>query len=124
MKASDPHNEGGSALETVSLAGAGLLAALSATCCVIPVGAMILGLGGAWLSVLGPLVEWRGPILAASGLMLAWAAVRWRRRRGARSALRTALLAGVGLLWLGALAAPLWEGAATATLFRIWRDMP
>ena len=42
---------------------AALLALLSASCCVLPIGLSILGLGGAWLTMLGPFIAYRGFIL-------------------------------------------------------------
>jgi len=44
----------------VVLGIATLLALLSASCCVLPIGLAIVGLGGAWLAVLGPFVAYRG----------------------------------------------------------------
>ena len=48
---------------------AGLLALISASCCVLPIGLSILGLGGTWLLLLGPFVAYRAPIVVAVGLV-------------------------------------------------------
>ena len=62
------------------IGGAGLLALLSASCCVLPIGLSIIGLGGTWLVMLGPFVEYRIEILVVVGLVLAWGWLRlWRR---------------------------------------------
>ena len=49
---------------------AALLALLSASCCVLPIGLSIIGLGGTWLTMLGPFVAYRGFILVAVAIAL------------------------------------------------------
>jgi mercuric ion transport protein len=107
---------------------AGLAAALSATCCVLPLALSILGLGGAWLSFLGFFTEARAYIIAVCFLLLATSVVLlWRTRligptrkteqsRGAR----ILVLASTALLLAAAVSAPLWEREATAFLWKIW----
>ncbi|NHB76521.1 hypothetical protein G8O29_07170 [Rhodobacter sp. M37P] len=107
------------------LGGAALLALFSASCCVLPIGLSIIGLGGAWLTQLGPFVAWRVPILLVLGALLAWAwfailrprACKTRRRRGAiLAALATAA-------FLIAASAPLWEAQAEAAMWSLWQDL-
>lgn len=116
-------------------AGAGLAAALTAlaaaSCCLLPLTLAILGVGGAWLAALGPLVEHQRLIASAAVLLLA---VAWllalrpfaagsssgtpRRRRLPR--MTSTLLAAASALTLLALARPLWEPAAVGWLWQIW----
>ena|SRR6056297_3537185 len=48
---------------------AALLALLSASCCVLPIGLSIMVLGGAWLTILGPFIAYRGAFLSVSQLL-------------------------------------------------------
>lgn len=124
MKASESESSarGLQAPPTGLLAGTALLALVSASCCVLPLGLSIVGLGGAWLVYLGPLVAWRVPILASLGLVLVWSwfsilrpgACRARRAR----ALGFASVASVA--FLVALTSPYWQGAAEAYLWSVW----
>ena len=99
-----------------------LPALLSASCCVLPIGLAIVGLGGAWLAVLGPLVAYRWAILGAVGLVLLWAWFRLFRnaRRGARMRGAMALATFASLSFAVALAAPLWEAETTRMLMGVW----
>ncbi|MGV6850241.1 MAG: hypothetical protein ACWA5A_17855 [Marinibacterium sp.] len=103
--------------------GAGLAALLSASCCVVPIGLSILGLGGSWLAVLGPFVAWRTEILLVVGAILAFGWVSfWRRRRCARRNRSAPVLLGLATLALVlAVSAPLWEADATRTMMALWR---
>lgn len=98
--------------------GASILAVLSASCCVLPVGLTLLGLGGAWLTILGPFVAYRHVILIVIGGVLAWSWFSlWRSSCGGRRyAINLALVAVATLIYLAALSAPLWE-------FQVTRDM-
>jgi mercuric ion transport protein len=111
-------------LAPLMVGGAGMLALLSASCCVLPIGLSILGLGGAWLSLLGPFVAWRGAILVVVGLVLIWATVRVIRRppcRGRRA--RSFLPLGFALLAFAAsLTAPLWEAGAERAMWALWQE--
>lgn len=106
------------------IGGAGALALLSASCCVLPIGLSILGLGGAWLGLLGPFVAYRPAILLAVGGVLVWAAVQLIRRppcKGRRAG--TFLILGFALLAFAASAtAPLWEVQAQRMMWTLWQD--
>ncbi len=109
---------------TMMIGGAGVLALLSASCCVLPIGLSILGLGGAWLGLLGPFVAFRPAILVAVGGVLAWAAVRLIRRppcKGRRAG--TFLILGFAVLAFAASAsAPLWEVQAQRVMWSLWQE--
>ena len=91
---------------------ASLLAIASASCCVLPIGLSIMGLGGTWLTVLEPFVAYRSIILigVGAGLVAAWATLI-RRRGGCRKRKRTGLILALicSSLFLAAVTAPLWE---------------
>ena len=99
-------------------ASAALLALLSASCCILPVALSIVGLGGAWLSVLGPFVAYREFVLAAVALALLWGWIAVLRRGHGRMALVTLTVAS--LVFLIALSAPLWERDASQALWAYW----
>ena len=107
------------------LGGAALLALFSASCCVLPIGLSIIGLGGAWLTLLGPFVAWRVPILLVLAALLAWAwfallrpgACQTRRRRD----LTFATAATVAFLI--AASAPLWQARAEAAMWSLWQAL-
>ena len=106
------------------IGGAGLLALLSPSCCVLPIGLSIIGLGGTWLTMLGPFVAYRIEILVVVGLVLAWGWLRLLRRWNCASRKRSTLFI-LGLTTLAfALAAssPLWEEEAARTMFALWRQ--
>ena len=106
------------------IGGAGLLALLSASCCVLPIGLSIIGLGGTWLTMLGPFVAYRIEILVVVGLVLAWGWLRLLRRWNCASRKRSTLFI-LGLTTLAfALAAssPLREEEAARTMFALWRQ--
>lgn len=101
---------------------AGLLALLSASCCVLPIALAIAGLGGSWLAVLGPFVAYRTAILVGVGAFLAWSWVRlYRSRRcaeGRRGAV--ALTALATLAFVVAAASPAWEAGAVQGMMDLW----
>ncbi len=101
---------------------AALLALLSASCCVLPIALSIVGLGGAWLVVLGPFVAYRTAILVAVGLVLLWAWFRLfrGRRRGVRMWGAKALAIVASLSFAVAVSSPLWEADAARMLMGIW----
>lgn len=104
--------------------GAGLLALLSASCCVLPIGLSILGLGGTWLTMLGPFVEYRIEILVIVGFVLAWGWFRmWSRWACAgRKRSTFVLLALTTVAFALAVSSPLWEEDAARTMFALWRQ--
>ena len=106
------------------IGGAGLLALLSASCCVLPIGLSIIGLGGTWLVMLGPFVEYRIEILVLVGLVLAWGWIRlWRRWQCASRRRSTViLLSFTTLAFILAASSPLWEEGAARTMFALFRQ--
>lgn len=68
-----------------AMAKTGLLgsigAALTATCCVLPVALMLLGVGGSWLGVFGPLAAASIYVAAASAVIVSGAWILAVRRR-------------------------------------------
>jgi mercuric ion transport protein len=103
---------------------AGLLALLSASCCVLPIGLSIIGLGGSWLTILGPFVAYRLPILGGVTLALIWAWYRVLRPRPCairkRSTLVWTILATFAFFI--ALTSPYWEGSAQRFMWDLWRS--
>ena len=108
----------------ILIGGAGFLALLSASCCVLPIGLSIIGLGGTWLTMLGPFVAYRVEILVVVGLILAWGWARlWQRWSCARRRRSTAILLGfTTLAFLLAASSPLWEEDAARTMWALWRQ--
>ena len=93
------------------MAGAGLLAVLAGSCCILPVGLALIGLGGSWISVLGPFVAYRSLILLGVVCVLLWAWIRiFRQRHSEQSSTRSVTItAAASLAFLAALSAPVWE---------------
>ena len=106
------------------IGGAGLLALLSASCCVLPIGLSIIGLGGTWLTMLGPFVAYRIEILVVVGLVLAWGWFRLWSRWNCASRRRATLfiLSFTTLAFVLASSSPLWEKEAERTMFALWRQ--
>ena len=104
--------------------GAGLLAFVSASCCVLPIGISIVGLGGTWLIYLSPFVVNRLPIVVVVGAILLWAWYRVWAKKVCRSRLPStvAILLPATLFFLISATAPLWEAEATRTMFALWRS--
>ena len=108
----------------ILVGGSSLLAILSASCCVLPIGLTILGLGGPWLTFLGPFVAYRTEILFAAAVIVAvaWVRLYWvrpaaeRRRKGLALTLIATLSLGV------AASAPLWERQAMRAMFGYWSE--
>ncbi len=101
---------------------AALLALLSASCCVLPIGLSIIGLGGAWLAVLGPFVAYRSAILVAVGLVLLWAWFRLIRRSrcGVRKSGAVVLAAFASLSFVVAASSPVWEEDSARMMMGVW----
>ena len=109
---------------TPLLGVASFMAIVSASCCVLPIGLSIVGLGGTWLAVLGPFVAYRSIILIGVGLILvlAWARLVTRRNGGARRRITALILAAFcTAVFLIALSAPLWEQDAAKAMLSYWR---
>ncbi|WP_299045405.1 hypothetical protein [uncultured Tateyamaria sp.] len=103
---------------------AAILALLSASCCVLPIGLSIVGLGGAWLTMLGPFIAYRGFILVAVAIALIWSwyQVIWPKAcaRRRRSAILWASFATIA--FLVALSSPYWEASAQRLMWDLWRS--
>ena len=114
----------GNAFQNVGLTIVALLAFLSASCCILPIGLTIVGFGGAWLAILGPLVAYRETILIIVSVLVAFLWFRiWatgdrpvRQRRGI--AMVSVLSLVVGIAWT----APLWELGVTSVLINVWAN--
>ena len=98
-------------VQNATLGVGSLLALVSVSCCVLPIGLSILGFGGAWLSFSGAFIAWRIPLLVLVGGMVIWSWARLvlrpaceRHRTGAFVLVSIATLA-----FLIAASAPLWE---------------
>jgi len=107
-----------------ALAGATLVAFLSASCCIIPIGLFIVGLGGAWLSFLGPFAVHRELILIFVSIVVGYLWLRMLRRRRAmpRGHLGTTLAVTASLAIVLAWTAPLWELEISVALLDIWAN--
>lgn len=114
----------GHAWDTPLLGAASLMAIASASCCVLPIGLSVAGLGGAWLTLLDPFVAYRSFILVGVGLVLlvTWARII-NRRNGCAKRRRTSLTVAsfCTLVFLIALSAPLWEQGAVQVILSYWR---
>lgn len=105
----------------LGIGSAGVAALLSASCCVLPLALSLVGLGGTWLTVLGPFVVWRVPILVAAGLALAVAWIVMVRRGLRRVRPRALVVAGLATVSLGlAATTPLWERDAQRALLELY----
>ncbi len=124
FKEQSEENATGTVWDTPVLGAASLMAITSASCCVLPIGLSVAGLGGAWLTLLGPFVAYRSFILVGIGLVLivAWARI-FNRRDGCAKRRRSALTAAsfCTLVFLIALSAPLWEENAVQAILLYWR---
>ncbi|WP_425046848.1 hypothetical protein [Primorskyibacter sp. S87] len=97
---------------------------LSASCCVLPIGLSILGLGGAWLTILGPFIAYREFILVVVAIALVWAWYRVLRCRPCRARGRSAIVwtSLASIAFLIALSSPLWEASAQRFMWDLWRS--
>jgi mercuric ion transport protein len=99
---------------------AALTALAAASCCVLPLGLAVLGVGGGWLAGLGVLVRYQ-PLIAAVAVLvlaLAWLSATVGGRRPPRTTLL--LLGAATLLTVLALTRVWWEPAAIDWLWAIW----
>ena len=101
---------------------AALLALLSASCCVLPIGLSIVGLGGSWLTMLSPFVVYREAILVVVAIALIWAWYRVLRPRGCVKRRTSSLVwAGIGTTaFLLAASSPLWEAPASKFMWGLF----
>lgn len=108
----------------ILVGGSSLVAILSASCCVLPIGLTILGLGGTWLTFLGPFVAHRTEILIAATVIVAVAWLWFFKTRRAKERYSKGLvLTLIATLSLGvAASAPLWEQQAMRALFAYWSE--
>ena len=100
---------------------AALTALLSASCCVLPIGLSIIGLGGSWLAVLGPFALYRVPILVAVGAVVFWAWLRIVRRSRCAGWKRApvGLAAFASLALITSASSAIWEEAVTNMMWSI-----
>jgi mercuric ion transport protein len=103
---------------------AAALALLSASCCVLPIALSIIGLGGSWLTMLGPFIAYRGFILLGVAIALVWAWYRVVRPKlyvtRRRPAIVWASLASIA--FLVALSSPHWEASVQRFMWDLWRS--
>lgn len=92
---------------------------LSASCCVIPIGLSIIGLGGSWLVFLSPLVMYREIVLFLVGitLVLAWVRLIHYQRLSASRPSALVVISLSTIIFFVALSAPLWEKDVTQHLW-------
>lgn len=109
---------------TTVIGSATFLAVLSASCCILPLGLSIIGLGGSWLTFLGPFVRYREFILIAVGIAIAWSWLRlWRSPCGIKGNRRGTFFTSIAtLVFFGALSASLWENDLARSLWDILRQ--
>ena len=107
------------------LGGAAILALLSASCCVLPIGLSIIGLGGSWLTFLGPIVAYRVPILAGLAIILGWSwftivrpsACKAKRKQATRyTSMAT-------FAFLIAALAPVWQASVDTLMWSLWSGL-
>lgn len=100
------------------------MALLSASCCVLPIGLTILGLGGSWLLILGPFVAYRNAIIVVVALALIWAWYRVLRPvncvKPKKSALIWVLIGTVAFII--AASSTFWEDQAARFMWSLFRN--
>ena len=116
-------SEGGKS-NTAIISSATVLAALSASSCILPLGLSAIGLGGSWLTFLSPFVRYRGIILIAVGIVIAWSWLRlWHSPFGIQGNFPGTILTSIAtFVFLGALSAPLWENDVARSLWELLRQ--
>lgn len=109
---------------TVIIGSTTVLSALSASCCILPLGLTAIGLGGSWLTFLSPFVRYREIILIAVGIVIAWSWLRlWHSPFGIQGNSRGTILTSIAtFVFLGALSAPLWENDVARSLWDLLRQ--
>ncbi|MEP2980677.1 MAG: hypothetical protein ABJO86_14390 [Lentilitoribacter sp.] len=108
----------------LALGGASILALLTASCCILPLGLAIVGLGGSWLSVLAPFIEYRVYLLTIVGLIVLWSWVSLYSSPcgllGNKKSLLIRLF--VTIIFTAALTAPYWEDGIARLMWEYLRD--
>nr|WP_319387148.1 hypothetical protein [uncultured Roseibium sp.] len=104
--------------------GAGMLALLSASCCVLPIGLTIIGLGGSWLTLLESVVAYRFEVLAAVALVLGWGWYRVWLNWGCvqRHALTLTVFVASTFAFALAASAPIWESEVARGMWFLWLE--
>lgn len=118
--AQTPDAKGSGTLATIAT----FFAAVSASCCILPLGLSVIGLGGSWLTFLSPFVQYRDIILVFVGLIIAlsWYKI-WKSSNGANTYKRGVILTSIAtLIYLGALSTPFWEDQVARSLWQILRQ--
>ena len=112
------------AARNLTLAGTAVVALLSASCCIIPIGLAMVGLGGAWLSFLVPFAAHRELILFVVSLVVGYLWLRMLRRKGKtpHGRLGATMAVTASLAVVLAWSAPLWEAKISAVLLDIWAN--
>lgn len=136
-KAIEPSHDVASPVSATAATGGlitGLLAFFAASCCALPLIFVILGMGGAWLSVFDVFLGYREETVALAAAAVAagwgvygWRRIRARRRPGPRVASgRPARLGRTGILLIsatglviGAWLINLYQGDITRSLFEL-----
>ena len=123
MSNTETHKNDANGPNRLLIGGAGLLALLSASCCVLPIGLSIIGLGGSWLLLLGPFVAYRIEIIVVVGLVITWGWIRLWKRWSCVSRIRStvAILCFATITFLLTASSPLWEEDAARTMFALFR---
>lgn len=116
-------SEGGKA-NTAIIGSATVLAALSASCCILRLGLSAIGLGGSWLTFFSPFVRYREIILVAVGIVIAWSRLRLTHSPfGIQENFCGTILTSIAtFVFLGALSAPLWENDVAHSLWELLRQ--
>ena len=119
-----PSQAQGTKADSALTGGAIVLAALSASCCILPLGLSVMGLGGSWLTFLSPFVRYRELILLVVGIAVVWSWLRlWRSPCGLRGNRGGLILTSIAtLVFIGALTAPLWENDVARSLWELLRQ--
>lgn len=103
---------------------AAFVALLSASCCVLPIGLTILGLGGSWLLILGPFVAYRSAIVIVVAIVLIWAWYRVLKPSDCTKPKKSAIIWVVigTVAFLIAASAPFWEDQASRFMWNLFRN--
>lgn len=100
------------------------MALLAASCCIIPIGLAMVGLGGVWLSFLVPFAAHRELILFVVSLVVGYLWLQMLRRKGTTpyGRLGAAMVVTASLAVVLAWSAPLWEAEMSGALLNTWAN--